>query len=1212
MTRRLRLVLLLTCLLLTLTLGLVALSQSRLVRQRAHDWAEAAFTEILGREARVEAVRLRPWEGGLELSRVRIAREATLADGVLFSAERIQVRWSWSALIRRELVFRQIALDRPALALVAAAPGVTAQDILSVLFPSQPVRVKGWTLRLGRLMLHEGRAAWTQADGTRGRVEGLEGRLSWSLTPTGLVSTSGRLSATSLETVRGDTTRRVDRISLQAAGTPQAISVSAADFSVAGAAVAARGTIAELGGAPRLDLGVSLRAPLSTLVSALGSDRQVEGTLAVNGRLQGPWTRVIFRGVGDLQFGKERGPGGPLRFSLSWEEGRLEAETLGGPERAEERFRGTFSLAPATGEYRVRATLAGTDLGRLAGLPLVVAAQLGMQLPAEARGRLTADVDLTGRGADLSSLRGRAAIHVEGLALEGETPAGRLDAQLTATASRMDIETFTLRLPGGDVEGSGSIGLTDGKLDVPMRAEIRDVGSVGRGFGLPFLAGNAMLTGRVVGTGQAPRLQGQLTWREARIAGHSFDRIQGDVEVARRVLKTSRLILRSGRTAATLRGSLEARGTTPLRRLDPKRDLMLDLQVQANPARTADLIGLLPDGLKIRGTFRASGRLTGTLQALTGEVEVAFGGLRTWDESWQRGEALVRFQQGAVQITRIALRRAAAEQLTGQISVGADGGLRGRLTSTAVDVAKVGSLSGSMLAGRATFRLELQGTLNEAVTLGQATASTLSYRGIPLGQGTATFKVERKAVDVDLLFRQGTHRLQLSVGPPPDRILTGEITLSNADLDLVAQMGGIEAVGPWQPRGSGRILFQGQGGSVAFETGQAEFTSLRLRQGGETWESEGTARVTWRGPTITLQQLRLRSGRHAIEVRGSLGQQEQTDLQVTGQLPLPLLQDFLPGVQLSEGIATAALRLRGRREALETHGTLEIQQARLRLAGVPAEFRDVRARLALQGDRMEIRDWQARLAEGRFRGGGEIRRTGDRWQLRVSFQEDEGRAEQLLAGLYRRKGEVTGAMSLGGSLTSEGLDTADFWRNLDGDLRLVVRDGRVGRYTVAAKILSALSVAHLLQLTGPEFSAEGMPYQRLSADITIRRGIARTQNLVLDSPAYKANAVGLLNLAESSVDVTVAVKPFQNVDLVLTKIPVAGWLLGGKEQSLLVAYFRVTGALADPQVTPIPFRSVSRNLFGIFRNLLEIPETLTGPYEELPPQQVKPDEGQKR
>jgi hypothetical protein len=47
-------------------------------------------------------------------------------------------------------------------------------------------------------------------------------------------------------------------------------------------------------------------------------------------------------------------------------------------------------------------------------------------------------------------------------------------------------------------------------------------------------------------------------------------------------------------------------------------------------------------------------------------------------------------------------------------------------------------------------------------------------------------------------------------------------------------------------------------------------------------------------------------------------------------------------------------------------------------------------------------------------------------------------------------------------------------------------------------------------------------------------------------------------------------------------------------------------------VTAVPLKSVGRNVFGIFRNLLEIPEALTGPYEELPPQPVKPEEGGRR
>jgi uncharacterized protein YhdP len=175
-----------------------------------------------------------------------------------------------------------------------------------------------------------------------------------------------------------------------------------------------------------------------------------------------------------------------------------------------------------------------------------------------------------------------------------------------------------------------------------------------------------------------------------------------------------------------------------------------------------------------------------------------------------------------------------------------------------------------------------------------------------------------------------------------------------------------------------------------------------------------------------------------------------------------------------------------------------------------------------------------------------------------------------------------------------------------------MRDGRIGRYTVTAKILALLNVAQLLDLKGPDLAAEGMPYERLTADIKIARGIARTDNLVLESRAIKVSAVGTVNLAEDTVDLTVAVRPFQNVDRILTNIPVAGWLLGGKEKSIIVAYYHVTGSLRDPQVAAVPLKSVGRNIFGIFRNLLEIPEALTGPYEDLPPQPVKPDEGKKQ
>ena len=538
--------------------------------------------------------------------------------------------------------------------------------------------------------------------------------------------------------------------------------------------------------------------------------------------------------------------------------------------------------------------------------------------------------------------------------------------------------------------------------------------------------------------------------------------------------------------------------------------------------------------------------------------------------------------------------------------------MQGHLTSTVMDVARIGSLAGSQTAGRATFGLDFQGSLRDTVTLGQVTVSALSYRGIPLGPGTATFKVEKKAVDVDLIFRDGTHRLLVSVGPPGDRSVKGELTLSDADLSLVAQAGGIETLRAYRARGTGRIRFGGPARAPAFGSGEADFTNLRLQLAGENWETQGAVRATWSGPTMSIRQLRLRSGDREFEVRGTVSEEGQADLTVAGEVPLLLLTEDLPFVHPTQGLANVNLRMRGVRGARTFDGTLEIQKGQLTVSELPMDFREVQAALVLQGNNTQIREWRARLADGNFNATGTVGMNGGRWDLRLTFQEEKGRAEQFLRGLYGGKGEVTGQLSLGGLLTSAGEEKADFWRNLGGDLKLDMQEGQIGRYTVTAKILSLLNMGHLMNPKGPDLTAEGMPYQRLTADIKISNGIARTDDLVLDSRAMKVSAVGAINLAEETVDLTVAVRPFQNVDRVLTAIPLAGWLLGGKEKSILVAYYRVTGSLRDPQVTAVPLRSVGRNLFGIFRNLLEIPETITGPYEDLPPQAIKPEEGETR
>lgn len=1211
MTIRRRTLLLLTCLLLTAAGAVYAASQSQTVRRHALLWVETRFSESLGREVRVEEVQLQPWLGALDLIRIRVARDRHLADGTLFTAERLRARWSWTALLRRRIVLQRLVLTRPQLTLPApAAPGPGMMDLLALLLQPQRVELRGWTLDVREAAVQDGRATWIEADTTPGSMEGLEGTLRWSETPDQPPHITGSLHAAHLRSGAGSAERQLEKIGLEVTGTAEALQITAAEFELAGARVSVQGRVLEPGRAPRLDLRLSLRAPLDALLAALHATQRMEGGLAVNGHLEGPWEQVSFRGEGSLQVGSDAKKAPLLRFAVHWAGGRLEAATLPGTEQAES-FRGTLGLEPATGAYRARASVMNADLAALTGLPGALATLIGLHLPPELRGALTADVDLAGQGVNLTLLRGYARLRVDGLGVAGGTPAGRLDARIVATSTALQIETFTLELPGGDIQGRGGLDLSTGRLDLPFRADLRDVSAFARGFGLPFLAGQATLTGRLAGMRDLPLLQAHIAWREARIAVQTFDQIEGEVEVAPRTIRTSRLALRTGRTLAALRGSVTAAGTAPLRTLDLKRDLTLDLQGQLNPARTADLIALLPEDLEIQGAFRASGRLMGPPQALSGEVKLQLENVRTWDESWQRGEALLHFREGAVEITQISLRRG-DEQLAGKIDLTADGALGGGLTSTPMDLSKVGSLTGSELAGRASFRLDFQGTLRETRTLGQATATALSYRGIPLGPGIATFTIARKALDVDLTLREGAYHLQAAFGPPPNRSLRAVLSLREADLDLVLQLAEVSVLRPWQVRASGRIQVRGPAADLTASQGEADFERLHLQLGGEAWESRDAIQLAWNRRTLTLGALHLRSGDHAVDIRGTAGEGNQTDLTVIGTLPLAALPGWPPVLHPTGGLAIANLRVLGSWDTPETQGRLEIRQGRLTLSGLPAEFTQVQATLDLARHRTEIRDWRAQLAEGSFRGGAELVRQDGRWKLRTTFQEDGGRAEQLLTGLYGGKGEVSGTLSLGGLLVSEGEESADFWRNLDGDLKLTMKNGRIGNYTVLAKMLSLLNVVQALELKSPELGAEGMPYQSLTADIKIQHGIARTENLVLDSRAMKVNAVGTVNLAEDTLDLKVAIKPFQTVDTIIRYIPLAGWLLTGKEKSLVVAYYQVSGSLRDPQVTPIPIQSVGRNVFGIFKNLLELPEVITGPYEDLPPQAPKPNEGHDR
>jgi len=77
-----------------------------------------------------------------------------------------------------------------------------------------------------------------------------------------------------------------------------------------------------------------------------------------------------------------------------------------------------------------------------------------------------------------------------------------------------------------------------------------------------------------------------------------------------------------------------------------------------------------------------------------------------------------------------------------------------------------------------------------------------------------------------------------------------------------------------------------------------------------------------------------------------------------------------------------------------------------------------------------------------------------------------------------------------------------------------------------------------------------------------------------------------------TIDATVGLQPLQTVDKVVSRIPIAGWILTDDDQRLLTVYFEAKGPLDNPTVQTIPLRGLSEETFNMFKRVLKLPKKL--------------------
>lgn len=206
--------------------------------------------------------------------------------------------------------------------------------------------------------------------------------------------------------------------------------------------------------------------------------------------------------------------------------------------------------------------------------------------------------------------------------------------------------------------------------------------------------------------------------------------------------------------------------------------------------------------------------------------------------------------------------------------------------------------------------------------------------------------------------------------------------------------------------------------------------------------------------------------------------------------------------------------------------------------------------------------------------------------LKVSGHLENVDAEAAYRGQTQQHGLVTG--TLRGDFYLEGAGD-NFWPTSYGGIALAVEDGVLRRFKVLSKVFSVLNVSQIFSLKLPDMAQQGMPFNRIDGNLQLVEGVLSSEDVLVDSDAMNLSMVGEIDLVNNTIDATLGVKPLGTVDKIVSKIPIAGWILGGEEKALITAHFRIRGSRADPEVYPVPISSVSQKVLGIFKRVLGLP-----------------------
>jgi hypothetical protein len=222
---------------------------------------------------------------------------------------------------------------------------------------------------------------------------------------------------------------------------------------------------------------------------------------------------------------------------------------------------------------------------------------------------------------------------------------------------------------------------------------------------------------------------------------------------------------------------------------------------------------------------------------------------------------------------------------------------------------------------------------------------------------------------------------------------------------------------------------------------------------------------------------------------------------------------------------------------------------------------------------------------------GYVNITDKEVKLNVKMSAHNQELKPAILCLTNRNTDITGTFDFKGQISGQGKGDS-FTDSIQGDFELVARNGNIYKSRTLDKTFDLLNKTETFKEELPDLDKKALKYKSIHVKGAIQKQRLEIKEGVLDTAITEVVAQGHVDLRNDSVDLNALVAPVKFIHRVIKKIPVLGYILGGNLVSVPV---KVTGTVANPEVTFFSPSAIGSELLGIIKRTFNMPVKLIEP-----------------